>query len=307
MNLERILRPFVEPSAAAAALEFSSFGLVGARVESVRGKAELRAIAMEPFSEGAFAPKLEDPGFVRKDEIREAIKRVLAQIGAAPGTRAAIVVPDIVARFRLFAQEEVSAEPKKRDAVVAFRMQKLLPFSSSEVKVISAWPRSSRDPVLAIGMSTAVLTAYDQVGQAFGLDVGSVEASSMALLRGLASQGDALLVRHDPAWLTLTLTRDGWPVSIRSFDDAVSRSEEEVRREIASTSVFWKDRLGGGRLTTAWVHSSDSWFGSLSDAVSQVFDCAVVKVQPPPGLTVSGVPPSIERAAAPALSLLVRV
>ena len=51
--------------------------------------------------------------------------------------------------------------------------------------MISAWPRSSAEPVLAIGFSAAVLAAYEQVGEAFGLDVGSVETSTMALLRGL--------------------------------------------------------------------------------------------------------------------------
>lgn len=307
MNFQRVRQFFVEPSAADVALEFSSVALIGARVESARGRAELRAIVSEPLAEGAFVPALEDPGFVRKEEIRDATKRVLARIGAAPGVRTALVVPDIVARFRLFAQDEVKAEPRKREAIVAFRMQKLLPFPPADVRVISAWPKSSRDPVLAMGMSTAVLEAYEQVARAFGLDVGSVETSSMALLRGLSAEGDALLVRHDRTWLTLTLTRDGWPLSIRSFDGAVARSIDEVRREMASTSVFWKDRLGGKRLAGAWVHCSDAWFDGLSGAVSQVFASAVQRVQSPPRLMVSGVPQSVERSGAPALSLLVRI
>ena len=104
--------------------------------------------------------------------------------------------------------------------------------ADSDVRVISVWPRSPGDLVLGIGFSAGVLLAYEQVGQAFGLDVGSVETSSMALLRGLESEGDCLLVRHDPAWLTLTLTRNGWPLSIRSFDAAVARKPEEVPNSI---------------------------------------------------------------------------
>lgn len=301
---ERLRHFFLDPQGAQVALEFSSVALVGARVESKHGKVELRALASEPLREGTFAPTLEDPGFVGKEEIRDAVKRVLAKVGAMPSARAALVVPDVVARFRLFAQDEVKIEPKKRDAVIAFRMQKLLPFAAADVRVISAWPRSSNDPVLGIGFSAAVVGAFEQVGQAFGLDVGSVETSSMALLRGLRAEGDCLLVRHDPTWLTLSLMRNGWPASIRSFDAAVARSPDEVRREIASTAVFWRDRLSGERLTAALVHATDRWFDALSADIASVFGCAPERAKPPANLWVAGLPAAVELSAAPALALL---
>ena len=301
---DRLRHFFLDPEGAEVALEFTSLALVGARVESRRGKVELRSLVSEPLSPGTFAPTLEDPGFVNKEEIRDAVRRVLAKIGATPSVRAALVVPDVIARFRLFAQEEVKAEPKKRDAVIAFRMQKLLPFPAADVRVISAWPKSAADPVLGVGFSSAVLGAYEHVGHAFGLDVGSVETSSMALLRGVEALGDALLVRHDPTWLTLTLTRDGWPVSIRSFDAAVAGSPEEVRREIASTAVFWRDRLSGTRLSAATVHASDHWFEALRSDLGAVFACAAERAKAPANLVVAGMPTAVERSAAPALALL---
>lgn len=300
----RLGRFFKDPEGAEVALEFTSVALVGARVESKRGRAELRALVSEPLSEGTFAPTLEDPGFVNKDEMRDAARRVLSKIGAAPSARTALVVPDVVARFRLFPVDEVRSEPGKRDAVVAFRMQKLLPFPPADVRVISAWPRKAAAPVLGIGFSRAVLSAYEQVGVAFGLDVGSVETSSMALLRGLEGEGDALLVRHDPTWLTLTVIRDGWPVSIRSFDAAVARSPEEVRLEIGSTAVFWRDRLGGTSLAFAVVHASDRWFDVLARDLMAAFGCAAQRAKPPAHLVVAGLPTAVERSAAPALALL---
>jgi hypothetical protein len=286
------------------ALEFTSLALVGARVEWKRGSVELRALVSEPLSDGSFVPTLEDPGFADREEMRDAMKRVVSRIGAAPSARTALVVPDVVARFRLFAQDEVRADLKKRDSVLAFRMQKLLPFPGPDVRVVSAWPRSAADPVLGVGFSAAVLGAYEQVGQAFGLDVGSVETSSMALLRGLGADGDALLVRHDPTWLTLTLTRNGWPVSIRSFDAAVARRPEEVRREIASTAVFWRDRLSGTRLSMTVVHASDPWFEALRGDLASDFGCAAERAIPPANLVVAGLPTAMERSAAPALALL---
>jgi hypothetical protein len=301
---ESLRRFFLEPSGAEVALEFSSAALLGARVETKRGSVELRAIASEPLSEGTFAPTLGDPGFVVKEEIRDAVKRVLSRIGATAGVRAALVVPDVVARFRLFTPDEVGSEPRNRDAVIVFRMQKLLPFAPADVRVISAWPRSSADPVLGIGFSGAVLSAYEQVGQAFGLDVGSVETSSMALLRGLAVDGDALLVRHDPAWVTVTLVRNGWPISIRTLDAGVAGSREEVRRELASTAVFWRDRLAGERLSAVFVHASDPWFEALGADLASEYGCAAQRAQPPSSLVVAGLPTAVVRSAAPTLTIL---
>ena len=297
-------RFFLEPAGAEVALEFSSVAVVGARVETKRGKVGLRSLVSEPLSAGAFAPTLEDPGFLVREEIRDAVKRVLSKTGAPPMARAAIVVPDAVARFRLFAQDEVQAEPRKRDEIVAFRMQKLLPFAVGDLRVISAWPRSSSEPVLAIGFSTSVLGAYEQIGEAFGLDVGSVETSTLALLRGLTTSADCLLVRHDPKWMTLTLTRDGWPVSIRSFDEEVAGNSAEVRKEIASTAVFWRDRLAGTALAAAFLHCSDPSFDRVSQDVLSVFGRTPERVKTPANLVVAGIPAAIERQAAPALALL---
>lgn len=302
--LERTRHFFFDPAAAEVALEFSSVAITGARVESRRQRAELRALVSEPLSEGAFCPRLEDPGFVSKEEIRDVVKRVLSRLGASPQARAAIIVPDVVARFRLFAQEEVNAEPGKRDALVAFRMTKLLPFAADDLRVVSAWPRSSTEPVLALGFSSDVLGAYETVGRAFGLDVGSVETSSMALLRGLSVGGDALLVRHDPRWLALTLIRDGWPVAVRVFDVEIARSPDEVRKEIVSTAVFWRDRLAGQELAAAFVHATDPWFQTLTGDVKAIFGREPERVKAPANLVVAGIPAAIERLAAPALALL---
>mgnify|MGYP000508562039 CR=1 FL=1 len=300
----RLRRYFLDPAGASVALEFSSSAIVGARVEKRRGTLELKALASEALSAGSLAPTLEDPGFVDREQIRAAIKDVLARIGATSAARAALVVPDVLTRFRLFPNDEVKDEPKKRDAVVAFRMQKLLPFPASETRVVSAWPELATDPVLALGFSSSVLSAYEQVGQAFGLDVGSVETSSMALLRGLPSEGDVFLVRHEPSWVTLTLTRKGWPISIRSFDGAVAGSPDEVRREIASTAVFWRDRHSGQQLKTAVIHAGDAWYEGLGRDVNEVFGCASQRASAPRHLVVAGVPPAVERMAAPALALL---
>lgn len=295
---------FLDPAGAEVALEFSPAAVVGARVESRRGRLELRAVASVPLAEGAFLPTLEDPGFSRREEIRDAVKNVLARIGTTPSVRAALVVPDVLARFRLFTPEEAGTDLNKRDAVIAFRMRRLLPFSGSDVRVVSAFSRSPRDPALGIGFSTTVLGAYEQLGQAFGLDVGSVETSSMALLRGLKGEGDTLLLRHDCYCMTLILIRHGWPLAIRSFDASVAGNSVEARREISSTAVFWRDHLAGDGLDAVLVHASDSWFDELSGEIASGFGCVPGRMKAPAAFQVAGIPPAVQSLAVPALTLL---
>ena len=158
--------------------------------------------------------------------------------------------------------------------------------------------------VIGIGFSSTVVRAYERAAESFGLDVGQVETASMALLRGMTESGDAVLVHHDSAWLTVTVVRDGWPVSVRSLDSGVAGSPEEMRREIASTAVFWRDRLAGQKLVSAVVHAADPWFEGLAVDIERAFGVRAARAQPPAGFVVAGVPPTIERLAAPALTLL---
>lgn len=297
-------RFFLTPQSAEVALQFTSSAVVAARVEGKAGRVALRALVSVPLRPGALVPGLESAGFADRDEVMATVRTALSRIGAEPAARAALVVPDVVARFRMFPQAEVAAEPARRQELVAFRMQKLLPFAPGDSRVVAAFPRNGTDPVVGIGFSSSVLQTYEQAAESFGLDVGQVETASMALLRGMGEAGDALLVHHDAAWLTVTVVRDGWPVSVRSFDGGVAASLEEVRREIASTAVFWRDRLEGRRLESAVVHAADPWFEDLAADIDRAFGVRAARAQPPAGLTVVGVPPTIERQAAPALALL---
>jgi hypothetical protein len=102
----------------------------------------------------------------------------------------------------------------------------------------------------------------------------------------------------------LTLARNGWPISIRTFDAAVAGSPDEVGREIASTGVFWRDRLSGERLSGAFVHASDEWFETLGVQLTREFGCEAQRAEPPQGLVVAGLPTAIHRAAVPALAIL---
>lgn len=302
--LDRLRGFFLAPQSAEVALQFTSSAILGARVERGRRGPELKSLVSVPLSPGSLLPTLEDPGFAQPDELRAAVRTVLTRMGAAPDARAALVVPDVVARFRMFPQAEVVAEAGRRQELLAFRMQKLLPFAAADAKVVAAFPRNTTDPVIGIGFSSAVVRAYERAAESFGLDVGQVETASMALLRGMTDSGDTVLVHHDSAWLTVTLVRDGWPVSVRSLDAGVAASPEEMRREMASTAVFWRDRLVGQKLVSAVVHAADPWFEGLAVDLERSFGVRASRAQPPAGFTVVGVPPTIERLAAPALALL---
>lgn len=302
--LEALTRYFRDPVRPDLAIEFTSTALSGARVEVRSGRRELAAVASAALPEGAFEPALDDPGFAAKEALREALRALLTRLGAPPDIRAALIVPDSVVRFRLFPASEAPPQADRRADLIAFRMQKLLPFPAEEVRVVSAFPRRPEDPALALGFSRPVLRAYEHAAEAFGLDVGQVETSTTALLKGVPGGGDSLLVRHDPRYLTMALIRDGWPVSIRSFDSSVARRGAEIRREIASTAVFWRDRLAGERLAEGFVHASDAAWAEIAAEVEGAFGLRPVRASAPATLATAGVQSVVERQVVPALTLL---
>lgn len=305
-------RWFTETPPVDAAISFSSRAICAARVEGRGAARTLRAIAVEPLAEGVFTPRLDHPGFREPEALREALRRALSRSSIRAGEPVAAVVPDALVRFRLFSGDEAHASAPDRDEQLRFRLRKLLPPEASEARIVAAWPSRGPSPdrgAVGIGGGAAVLDAYEQALRAFGLDCGSVEPALAPLLDALGRErpeGDALLVHHDAASVSIALTRDGWPVALRSFGADVASSGDEIAREIATTAVFWRERLSGRSLVGATIHAGDAEFEGMDAAVRAAFGGTTTRAAAPTGLLATGVPTAILRAAAPALALLAR-
>jgi hypothetical protein len=253
------------------------------------------------------APRLDHPGFLSADVLRDAFRRVLTKAGIGANEPVALAVPNAIARFRVFSSDELG-EAKGPD-MIRFRLQKLMPFDAADARIAVSTPESGgARGALGVGASAAVVGAYEAALRAFDIDCGSVEPSLIPLLRAAAvendSTGDALVIDLDAACLAIAILRDGWPAVIRTFGPDVAASAGEIEREIGATAVFWKDRLAGVALTRAALHAPDAAAPALAGIVRRAFGIEPRRASGPRAFETAGLPAAQAHAAAAALSLL---
>jgi len=104
-----------------------------------------------------------------------------------------------------------------------------------------------------------VVAEYEEACRSLGLEPGLVEIAGLALVRAAfpaPASGDGLLVNWEEGYVTLILARNGWPILLRTLSGAAVATPGDVVREVSSTLTYYRERLGGSGVTTAFVRSS---------------------------------------------------
>jgi hypothetical protein len=111
--------------------------------------------------------------------------------------------------------------------------------------------------VLVAAVFRPVLEAYEEALASLGLRPGLVEAASLALSGGAAgTSGDTLFLNWDHGYVSLVLSRGGWPILLRTLTGDFAAAPDPVIREVANTVLYYRERLEGPGLQTAVVRSA---------------------------------------------------
>ncbi len=188
-------------SRAACALRLRR-GLTGPRLEAFE-RAPLPPAAHEPTPAG---PALRDAGAVQ-----HAAARALAGVGARPGERAALLLPDGLARVVLL-QVPPRVEPEQ---YARFRLGGQLPFAPSEAIFGSLRLPGGRHA--AAGLRRALVEAYEGLARSLGLAPDGAFLASLAALENGQRQGwrDALAVLLGDSTTLLVALRGGHVAALR--------------------------------------------------------------------------------------------
>jgi hypothetical protein len=101
-----------------------------------------------------------------------------------------------------------------------------------------------------------VLQDYEAAFLGLGLVPRLVELCSLALLDlAPVASGDHLFVNWDEAYASLVITREGWPLLARTLAEAAA-TPEALPHEVATTLLYYRERMGGAGLAGAVVRSS---------------------------------------------------
>jgi hypothetical protein len=254
-------RQFVEPDRPAVAIEVRASSVGVLRVRRERRRLVVAAAAVMELPPGTLSLSLTQPNIVDGPRFRQAVHGALERAGILGGARVALVLPDTAARVALVPAVEVPARKAAEiDELLRFRLRKSIPFEVREARVAyAAAGDGAADTIVVATAFGPVVDQYEEACRSLGLEPGLVEIAGLALVRAAfpaPAFGDALLVNWDEGYVTLVLARNGWPILLRTLSGAAVGSPGDVVREVSSTLIYYRERLGGAGVTTAFVRSA---------------------------------------------------
>lgn len=272
-GMGRVRRYFTQPERPSVAIEVRASSVGVLRVRRERGRPVVAAAAVSELPPGTLALSLTQPNVADPARFRQALHAATERAGVLGGARVALVLPDAAARVALVPAVDVPARKAAEvDEILRFRLRKSLPFEVREARL--AWAAAgdrSSDAIVVATAAGAVVGGYEEACRSLGFEAGLVEVAGLALARAAfppGSAGDGLLVNWDEGYLTLVLARDGWPILVRTLSGTAVASTADVLREVGSTLVYYRERLGGAGVTTAAVRSAVFAPADAADALA---------------------------------------
>jgi hypothetical protein len=255
--LRRRLR---DPERPLIAVEVRAQSVGVVRLVRAGGRTTLGAAAFLELPEGCVKLSMTQPNILDPGTFTQALRAVLERAGVMDGGRAALVLPDPLARVALVPAAEVKGNRSQVDELIRFRMRKAVPFEVRDAQVASAAGGArTGDPLMLGAIYRPVLEGYEAACRAVGLYPGLVELSGLALLNatfGPRPTADRLLVNWDAGYVSLILARGEWPILVRTLTSEAASSPDDVAREVVNTVLYYRERLGGAGLAEVVVRSA---------------------------------------------------
>lgn len=254
-------RQFVEPDRPSVAIEVRASSVGVLRVRREKRRLVVSAAAVLELPPGTLSLSLTQPNIVDGPRFGQAVHGALERAGILGGASVALVLPDTAARVALVPAVDVpTRKAAEMEDLLRFRLRKSIPFEVREARLAYATGgESAADTIVVATACGPVVAQYEEACRALGVEPGLVEIAGLALARAAfpaPASGDGLLVNWDEGYMTLVLARSGWPILLRTLSGAAVATPGDVVREVSSTLIYYRERLGGSGVTTAFVRSS---------------------------------------------------
>ena len=250
------LRGWFRPTRPTVAIEIASRRVTVASVSGVPGRAVIGAFASEELPAGVLTPALTERNIAGGDEVRAALRRALDRAGLKSVRRAALVVPDSLARVSFVELAEVPSRAGDLDRLLRWQLRKSLPFPVADARLshFVAHAEPGRTTLAVVLARQEVVAEYEAVAAALDIHVGLVDLASFNVASAILSTGvpagDSLLVCLAPdATTLLVLRRD----HLMFYRHRAAAGDESIGALVHQTAMFHVDRLGGGRFDRVWL------------------------------------------------------
>lgn len=292
-------------------------GLVSGARLTWRGRdATIAAHTVEPLPEGVVVPALATPNINDVPLVGRAIAKVVERLGGR-ARRAALVVPDTIAKVSLVRFEKIPAKAADLAELVRWQIRKTAPFPVDQA-IVSFSPGArtsdgSQEFVVTL-TRTDIVMQYEEACSRAGLHAGLVDLATFSAINSVIAGssppvGDWLLVHATPTYTTLTVMRDRDLIFFRHRDEETEGTLADV---VHQTAMYYEDRLKGAGfsrvLLTGWA-AMPGEEDALALSLEERLGIAVEPVDPRTSAALLdriGASPGVLDALAPLVGILVR-
>jgi Tfp pilus assembly PilM family ATPase len=239
------------------AIEIASGRVTVVELGRVGGTAAVTGYATEPLDPDAVVPTLSGVNIRDVSVVADTVRRAFDRAGLGSVSRAALVVPDGVARVTLLNFEQLPARSEDLEKLIRWQLRKATPFPMDEAQI--SWflghrVGSSNGVVVTVARRD-VMTQYEAVADALGVHAGIVDLASFNVMNAVIGAGGA------PAsdWLLVTTAAEATTLLIGRGEDLMfyrhraAVDEEPLSALVHQTAMYHEDRLGGSRFSRVWL------------------------------------------------------
>jgi type IV pilus assembly protein PilM len=250
------------------ACEITAESVIAARASERGGAVELHTMRMLPT--GSVLPSLTATNVLEPAALANAIADALQAVGGRARDITAIL-PDAAIRTVLLDFDSLPADSKDAAGVVRFRMRKALPFDVDKARLSFHVARGSAQVrVVAVVALASVIEEYEAVIRDAGYAPGMVLPSTLASLSAVESARPTLVVKVDPAAVTVAILDQDDLRLVRTLENTRGRSidGQQLADDVYPSVVFFQDTFNS-RIERVLVGGVDS-LHEVAAALEQV-------------------------------------
>lgn len=250
MSATRSSRSWWAPQAPSIAIEIAR-GRVSVVEVGAMGSAglEVAGCASERLPADAVQPALAGVNIADPRVVAAAVGKACEKAGIRVPKKAALIVPDSVARVALVSFEELPARPADVEQLMRWQIKKALPFPVEDALVtpVVTHRAPGATGVAAVAAHREVIGQYEAVLGVLGIHAGLVDIASFNVLNavlaaGTAPPGDWLLVCLSAESTALAIVRQG---VLSFYRHRLSVDDDPLGALVHQTAMYHVDRLGG--------------------------------------------------------------
>jgi Tfp pilus assembly PilM family ATPase len=161
----------------AVAIELAAGRVTVAEFAGSAAAPALSAFASEPIPREALVPALTGPNMGQPQAVANALRVALDRAGLRSVRRAALIVPDTVARVSMLRFDEVPKSAADFDQLIRLQLKKATPFPMEDAQ-LSCVPAHMDGQATIMAVTVArrdVIAQYEAVAAAVGIHAGLVD------------------------------------------------------------------------------------------------------------------------------------